>query len=184
MEAFSKLVNLLETLRGEKGCPWDRKQTVKEFKTYLLEEVYELIEAIDKDDAAALQEELGDLLFHIVFISQICRERGLFDIESVISATYEKMYRRHPHVFGGTGSGTPIEKKWEELKREETRITRPSPMCEADACAPSGVRHIETGVEDGIDWEKLDHIHEKLAEEIGEMKAAQESGQIDACGRR
>ena len=83
MEEFSKLVQLMETLRGEHGCPWDQKQTEKAFRTFLLEEVYELIEAIDEEDYKALKEELGDLLFHIVFISQICKEKGQFDIRDV-----------------------------------------------------------------------------------------------------
>ena len=114
-EGFSKLVNLVETLRGDKGCPWDKKQTVKAFKTYLLEEVYELIDSIEKDNDSALKEELGDLLFHILFISQICKENRLFDIDDVIHFTYEKMYNRHPHVFMSESSDKPIEKKWEEM---------------------------------------------------------------------
>ena len=181
MEAFSKLVNLLATLRGEKGCPWDRKQTVKEFKTYLLEEVYELIEAIDRDDAGALKEELGDLLFHIVFIAQICRERGMFDIEGVISATYEKMYRRHPHVFGNAGSDTPIEKKWEELKREEK--ANYEPLSDVPRLTPALLRAYvisRRASKAGFDWERLGQVHEKLAEEIEELKKAEESGSIDA----
>jgi len=121
MEAFNKLISLMEALRGEKGCPWDKKQTVRSFKTFLLEEVYELIKAIDDDDIKGLKEELGDLLFHIVFISQICKESGAFDIEDVINFTYEKMKKRHPHVFYDTDIDKPIEMKWEEIKKEEKK---------------------------------------------------------------
>ena len=85
MEEFTQLVELMATLRGEKGCSWDKKQTTKAFKTFLLEEVYELIDAIEKDDYKALKEELGDLLFHIVFISQICKDEKRFDIKEVVS---------------------------------------------------------------------------------------------------
>ena len=181
MEAFSKLVNLMEVLRGEKGCPWDRKQTVKEFKTYLLEEVYELIDAIDRDDSEAIEEELGDVLFHIVFIAQICRERGMFDIGNVISATYEKMYHRHPHVFKGAGSDTPIEKRWEELKKEEN--ANYEPLSDVPRQMPALLRAYvisKRASKAGFDWEQLGHIHEKLAEEIEELKRAEESGSIDS----
>ena len=99
MEEFARLVALMASLRGDQGCPWDKKQTEKAFRTFLLEEVYEVIDAIEQEDHAALKEELGDLLFHIVFISQICKEKGLFEIGDVITSAYTKMYNRHPHVF-------------------------------------------------------------------------------------
>ncbi len=111
MEEFDKLVGLMETLRGEQGCPWDKKQTVQAFKTFLLEEAYELIEAIQHEDYKAIKEELGDLLFHIVFMSQICKEKQQFDIGDVASGAFEKMYRRHPHVFSSQNDETPVEKK-------------------------------------------------------------------------
>src|SRR5208283_4136072 len=86
---------------------------------FLLEEVYEVIEAIEREDHQALKEELGDLLFHIVFIAQICREKGQFDIKDVINGAYDKMYRRHPHVFAPAGDDKPVEKRWEEIKKAE-----------------------------------------------------------------
>lgn len=85
MKEFDQLVELMATLRGDKGCAWDKRQTTKNFKTFLLEEVYELIDAIEKDDFNALKEELGDVLFHIVFISQICKDEKRFDIKEVVS---------------------------------------------------------------------------------------------------
>ncbi|HOC47032.1 MAG TPA: MazG nucleotide pyrophosphohydrolase domain-containing protein, partial [Syntrophorhabdaceae bacterium] len=90
MEAFDKLVGLMATLRSDEGCPWDRKQKISAFKTFMLEEVYEIIEAIEKEDLPDLREELGDLLFHIVFIAQICKERNAFDIQDVIEDVYRK----------------------------------------------------------------------------------------------
>jgi len=119
VEAFDKLVRLMETLRSDEGCPWDRKQKVSAFKTFMLEEVYEIIEAIEKEDMKDLREELGDLLFHIVFIAQICKEHNAFDITDVIENVYQKMYNRHPHVFQRQVLDAPIEVKWEELKRAE-----------------------------------------------------------------
>jgi len=181
MEEFSKLVGLMETLRSDKGCPWDRKQTVKEFKTYLLEEVYELIDAIDRDDGQALMEELGDLLFHIVFIAQICRERGLFDVRDVIANTYEKMYHRHPHVFKGASDGIPIEKKWEELKKEEkadyTPLGNIPPMMPALLRAYVITRRASKV---GFDWAELADIYEKMSEEMGELRKAETSGSVAA----
>jgi tetrapyrrole methylase family protein/MazG family protein len=177
MEEFSKLINLMETLRGDKGCPWDKKQTVKEFKTYLLEEVYELIDAIEKDDGRALKEELGDLLFHIIFIAQICRERGLFDIRDVISNTYEKMYHRHPHVFKEAADGVPIEKRWEELKKVEKPDY--SPLGDVPRMMPALLRAYvisKRASKTGFDWAELADIHEKMSEEIDELKEAESSG--------
>ncbi len=103
--SFEDLVRLMETLRGEKGCPWDKEQTLSSLRPFLIEEAYEVIEAIEHDDPEKLKEELGDLLFHIVFISKVCSDMGKFGIEDVIEYGHRKMTRRHPHVFGpGAGS--------------------------------------------------------------------------------
>jgi tetrapyrrole methylase family protein/MazG family protein len=180
-EGFSKLVNLVETLRGNKGCPWDKKQTVKAFKTYLLEEVYELIDSIEKDNDSALKEELGDLLFHILFISQICKENRLFDIDDVIHFTYEKMYNRHPHVFMSESSDKPIEKKWEEIKKSEKEDY--SPLTHIPLIIPALLRAYiisKRVARVGFDWLKLEDIYEKMSEEIGELKKAESSGETEA----
>ncbi|MBA4416965.1 MAG: nucleoside triphosphate pyrophosphohydrolase [Syntrophus sp. (in: bacteria)] len=177
MEEFSKLVGLLESLRGDKGCPWDKRQTVKEFKTYLLEEVYEIIDAIEKDDYKALQEELGDLLFHIVFIAQICMETGRFTIRDVISATHEKMYNRHPHVFKDGLSDSLIEKRWEEIKREEKADY--SPLDDIPKGMPALSRAYlisKRASKTGFDWARIEDVYEKMYEEIEEMKNAGDSG--------
>ena len=177
MEEFSQLVELMATLRGEKGCSWDKKQTTKAFKTFLLEEVYELIDAIEKDDYKALKEELGDLLFHIVFISQICKDEKQFDIKEVVSSVYKKMYNRHPHVFMDAPSDKPIEKKWEEIKKNEKEDY--SLLSNVPSAMPALLRaniisrrtaHV------GFDWESVDGIYEKMSEEIEELKRAGQSG--------
>jgi MazG family protein len=164
-----------------------------------LEETYEVIDAIEKEDHAALKEELGDLLFHIVFIAQICKEKGLFNIEDVITSAYTKMYNRHPHVFrrdqaqgpqeGATGypgvpaqrvvGGPSIEVTWEELKRAE----------KADYTGVSSVPKIlpallrsyvvsRRAARIGFDWGTAEGIYEKIAEEIGELKEAEKAGDI------
>jgi MazG family protein len=180
MEAFDKLVNLMETLRGEEGCPWDRKQTETAFKTFLLEEAYELIEAIEQGDYPALKEELGDLLFHIVFISQICKEKEQFDINDVVTGAYEKMYGRHPHVFLKDGDERPIDARWEEIKKAEKDDY--SPVSHVPKILPALLRAYlisRRAAKVGFDWEKLDDIHEKMREEIAELREAENSGVAD-----
>ncbi len=98
--SFEKLMKLMDALRGEKGCPWDKEQTLDSLKPFLIEETYEVIEAIEHDDPEKLKEELGDLLFHIVFMSKVSSDVGRFGIDDVIDFAHEKMTRRHPHVFG------------------------------------------------------------------------------------
>ncbi len=114
--SFQDLVNLMDALRGEKGCPWDKKQTLDSLKPFLIEEAYEVIEAIEQGDPAKLKEELGDLLFHILFLSKVSADTGTFDIEDVIQFEHEKMTRRHPHVFGPQ-EGQPLS--------EAPHLTRP-----------------------------------------------------------
>jgi tetrapyrrole methylase family protein / MazG family protein len=181
MEEFDRLVQLLETLRGEKGCPWDKRQTVQSFKTFLLEEVYELIHAIETGDNDMLREEMGDLLFHILFISQICREHGLFDIRDVLNRVYDKMYHRHPHVFAPDSSDLPIEQRWEELKKSEKEGY--SPLENIPRIIPALLRAYivsKRASRAGFDWEKLDDVYEKMSEEIGELKAAEKAGNREA----
>ena len=170
----------MESLRGERGCPWDKKQTVSAFKTFLLEEVYEIIETIESSDYPALREELGDLLFHIVFIAQICKEAGFFDIADVINGVYDKMYHRHPHVFKHYTMEKPIEQKWEELKKEEKEDY--SPLANISHIIPALLRAYiisRRAAKVGFDWPTLTDIHQKVLEEIGELKNAEESGDAD-----
>ncbi len=176
MEEFTSLVAMMETLRGEHGCPWDKKQTEQAFKTLLLEEVYELIEAIQHEDYDAMKEELGDLLFHIVFICQICKEKQQFDIREVLRATFDKMHGRHPHVFSPGGDETPVEKRWEEIKKTEKAGY--SPVSHVPKILPALLRAYvisKRAAKVGFDWEKLEDIHDKLREEIGELKEAEAS---------
>lgn len=181
MEEFSELVKLMETLRSDQGCAWDKKQTVSAFKTFLLEEVYELIDAIEKLDMQALKEELGDLLFHIVFIAQICKEDGLFDIADVIKGVYKKMYNRHPHVFGTSPKDIPIEKRWEEIKREEKENY--SPVSGIPQIIPALLRAYIISrrvARVGFDWPKLEDVYDKMTEETAELREAEQSGDTES----
>lgn len=180
MEEFSRLVGLMEILRSDRGCKWDKKQTVQSFKTYILEEVYELIDAIEKEDYEAIKEELGDILFHIIFISQICREKSLFDIKDVIGLTYKKMFNRHPHVFIKQDPDTPIEKRWEEIKKTEKEDY--SPLGDVPKMLPALLRaYIITkrAAKVGFDWNNVEDIHAKLTEEIKELHDAEESKNME-----
>jgi tetrapyrrole methylase family protein / MazG family protein len=174
VEEFTRLVKLMETLRSDEGCSWDKKQTTASFKTFLLEEVYEVVDAIEKQDDQMLQEELGDLLFHIIFIAQICKEQQLFEIKDVINGVYKKMYNRHSHVFRKEPSHTPIEKRWEEIKKEEKKDY--SPLSSIPINMPALLRAYAVtkraaGV--GFDWKQIEDVYDKMFEEIEELKKAQ-----------
>jgi tetrapyrrole methylase family protein/MazG family protein len=122
-EALRKLRALIATLRGEGGCPWDRKQTPKSVTIYLLEEVYEFISAVETGDVGAISEELGDVLFQVLFISHLYEERGEIDLAGVAEENRTKMIRRHPHVFGGetlTSAGD-VKQRWAEIKAAERK---------------------------------------------------------------
>ncbi len=125
-ERFDRVVEIMARLRGVGGCPWDRKQTRETLKPYLVEEAYEVLDTIEKQDEAKLKEELGDVLLQVLFHAQIGRERKTFTIEDVLETLAEKLVRRHPHVFGGTTKDPPVVKtaedvvhRWEEIKRQE-----------------------------------------------------------------
>src|SRR4030043_2170017 len=116
-------MDLIETLRGDKGCPWDREQSPKSLGIYLMEELYELVEAIEKDEHDSVCEELGDVLFHILFIIVYYQDKGEFRIEDVIRRVLEKMIRRHPHVFGDKPleNADAVRIQWQEIKAMEKR---------------------------------------------------------------
>ena len=119
-----KLVDLVALLRGDQGCPWDREQTRETLKPMLIEEAYEVLDALDAADPQELREELGDLLFQVVFHAQIAHERGEFDLGDVIDRLHEKMIRRHPHVFGSADLRTAgdVLKNWEDIKANEKGV--------------------------------------------------------------
>ncbi|HAR96608.1 MAG TPA: nucleoside triphosphate pyrophosphohydrolase [Deltaproteobacteria bacterium] len=175
---LTELVGLVSTLRGEHGCPWDKKQTMEGFRTFLVEEVYELIDAIDKKEYESIRGELGDLLFHIVFIARICEERNLFCMAEVLSEIIAKMRKRHPHVFGPNEdrSGS-VEQRWEQIKKEEDKDY--SPLSGVPSILPALSRAYlisRRAAKLGFDWDSIEAVYGKLEEELAELKEAQTSG--------
>jgi len=120
-EQFARLVDIIAKLRAEDGCPWDREQTLQSLKPYLLEETYEVIEAIDKEDFEGLKEELGDLLIQVLMQAQLAKEKGVFEIQDVLTYVSEKLTRRHPHVFGDLKLNNSQEAiaQWQAIKKKE-----------------------------------------------------------------
>ncbi len=176
-EAFDELVRIMERLRAPNGCPWDRKQDLDTLRPYLLEESYELLEAMERKDWQAIKEELGDLLLQIVFISQIAKEKGKFTVDDVAKTISKKLIHRHPHVFGNEKRETPeqVEKSWDELKVAEGK----SPLPKKERGIPSllyGYRASKRASKLGFDWEKPEGVFEKVVEELEELKKAVESG--------
>jgi tetrapyrrole methylase family protein/MazG family protein len=175
---FQLLVELMNTLRGEKGCPWDKRQTLGSLRPFLIEEAYEVIEAMEQDDTDKLKEELGDLLFHILFISKVCADRGTFDIQDVIQFEYDKMRRRHPHVFGPDPGDNPDEvlKHWYELKREERAAAGKKSLMDGIPRVLPALQKAQKvqrrAAEVGFDWEKIEDVLEKISEEVQELKQA------------
>jgi tetrapyrrole methylase family protein/MazG family protein len=172
---FQALAQVMDRLRGEDGCPWDKKQTFESLKTFLVEEVYEVLEAIDEGSPAGLKEELGDLLMHIFFIAQIAKERSEFDISDVARSAVTKMINRHPHVFGGTRASTPeeVEVNWSELKRREKGKSKDTSLLDnIPLHLPAllrAYRLTQRASSVGFDWKHVADLCEKIEEELREL---------------
>jgi tetrapyrrole methylase family protein/MazG family protein len=183
---FSDLVALMARLRSPDGCPWDRKQTPESLKPFLIEECYEVIDALDEGSPDKVKEELGDLLFQIIFHARIAEERGQFTIFDVISANIKKMTRRHPHVFGDARLSTDREvlANWEEIKKSEKGYEERKSVLEGvPRHLPSLLRaHSlqERAARVGFDWSRIDEALPKLDEEIAEFKESLDNK--DAAG--
>jgi len=173
---LKELLKIMEALRSEKGCPWDKEQTRESLKPYIIEEAYELIEAIEENDPEKIKEELGDLLFQIVFQSRVAEENGEFSMQEVIEKIAKKMIARHPHVFGDTECKTPDEviRQWEILKKQEGKL-RDSILEGVPKTLPSLLRAHrlqKRAAQVGFDWERVGDVLKKLDEEIKELKEA------------
>ncbi len=185
-EAFAELVRIMERLRGPDGCPWDREQTHESIKPYLIEEAYEVAEAIEENNPDELCAELGDLLLQIVFHAEMARAAGLFTIEDVVRGINAKMIRRHPHVFGDAQV-----RDSEEVLRNWTRIKAEERQSRQDRSTVSGVpralpallrshRLSEKASGVGFDWERASEVLEKAREEFAELEAAMQAGEPSA----
>ncbi len=190
---FAKLVALQARLRSPDGCPWDREQTHQSIRKYLIEETYEVLDAMDSGDPHKFSSELGDLLLQVVFHANLAEASGRFTISDVIESVHEKMIRRHPHVFGNVKASTPaaVLKNWEQIKASERAsersakgqaIASSTTKSPADESILSGVPHSLPGALEayqltrrasrvGFDWENLAGIFEKLDEERREIES-------------
>jgi ATP diphosphatase len=191
---FERLVNIMRTLRGPHGCPWDREQTLRSLRPFVLEETYELLDALDREDLDGLREELGDFLFEAVFLAQIADEGGHFSIGDAIQAIADKLVRRHPHVF--TPDGRPLAaagdgltsqaviEKWEALKAQERATAGAAEktiLSGVPRTLPALLRAYELSARAaavGFDWARAGDVLDKIDEEVAELRAvvATESG--------
>jgi len=189
---FEKLVEIMATLRGPQGCPWDKEQDFNTLKPMMIEEIYEVIEAIDNQDFENLSEELGDVLLHIVFHAQMARELSKFDMDTVLDGICNKLIRRHPHVFGGEEGGTAedVLRNWQAIKAAEAvEAAQKSPQ-KSGANAGLESASVLDGIPGklpalheahqissraarvGFDWPTIDGIFAKLQEELTELREA------------
>lgn len=196
---FTRLVEIMATLRGPDGCPWDREQTIDTLKPFVLEETYEVLEAIDRHDHAALCEELGDFVFEAVFLAQLESEAGHFTIADSLTSIADKLVRRHPHVFARGAGEPPLESagqvrvRWEEIKaREKTANPLQASTASHDSNAkpkmllsgiapalPALLRAYHVGVRAasvGFDWAGTGEVVDKIQEEVDELREVVKAG--------
>ena len=173
--ATERLLNIIRKLRGERGCPWDRRQTHHSIRTNLVEETYEVLDAINNDDPESMKEELGDLLMQVVFHSIIEEQKGRFGYNDVVKTVCEKLISRHPHVFGERKTMAPesVIRQWERRKR----IEKPGRggLAGVPRAMPSILRAVRIQGKAsrlGFEWKKRDQALEKLEEEIREFRQA------------
>lgn len=180
-EAFGQLVAIMARLRGPDGCPWDREQTLESLRGFVLEETYEVLDAIDRGDHEALRGEIGDLLFEGVFLAQIATDAGRFTVEDCLRAISAKLIRRHPHIFGdGTSTAsTPGEvlEQWEQIKAREQKDAgeRGSLLRGVPKAMPSLLRAHEIGsrvAAVGFEWHRTEDVVAKIEEEVAEVRRA------------
>src|SRR5277367_4458840 len=183
-ERFERLVGIMARLRAPGGCPWDREQNFDTIKPYLLEEAYEVFDAIDQRDWPNLAEELGDLMLQAVFFAQMASEEGKFRIDDSLDAISEKLIRRHPHIFGDGSAQTSddVKRRWDEIKAEEKKDQGKTQLGLLDSVPRKLPALVEAqqisskAASVGFDWENPGQVLEKLDEELRELAEARESG--------
>lgn len=181
-QKFERLVEIMATLRGPDGCPWDKQQDFDSLKPMLVEEVYEVLEAIENGDFDGLSEELGDMLLHVVFHAQLAKESGRFDIDTVVDKICDKLVRRHPHVFADQSASTPEEviRNWEAIKARE-KAEKLKDRMPAQRSLLEGIPSKLPAIHEahqissraarvGFDWPDVEGIFDKLQEEVRELK--------------
>ena len=172
------LTALVKRLRSSEGCPWDREQMPAGIAAYLAEEAYELIDAVASGNPAEICEELGDVLFHVAFLSVLYEEKEAFDLQDVIARNLEKMIRRHPHVFADSKvrSTDDVRRQWRRIKRQEKRDHPPESILDTVSTGTPPLtrayRVSQRAAAEGFDWDDLAGVMEKVEEEWAELKAA------------
>jgi len=174
-QSFNRLLKITKKLRSEEGCPWDRKQNFESLKLHIIEESYEVLEAIDSKDYQNLKEEIGDLLLQILFVSNIAEEKTLFTLEDAVNDLSEKLIRRHPHVFGDKVARDSEEAKyiWNQEKIKEGKIHKKEFL----KSSPSLIRAIDISkafAKSGLEWDSSEKVLQVLLDEIKEFKEAVE----------
>ena len=185
MGKIEDILEIIQTLRGENGCPWDRKQTPETMLRYLVEETYELRDSILEDDAGHICEELGDVLFQLLFISEIYAGQGRFTLSDCISKICAKMIRRHPHVYNGEKleNREQLMERWDAIKQDEKKEAGEEGEQSVLDRVPSGMPALQKCgkvskcvVKEGFDWDTLQDVLGKVREELGEFERAVETG--------
>ncbi len=183
-DRFEELVRLMARLRAPDGCPWDRKQTFDTIKTYLLEETYEVMDAIDRRDWSELTEELGDLMLQPVFFAQMAAEEGHFTIADSLEAINQKLIRRHPHIFGEVVAedAEAVKRNWDQIKAQEKAGKGQAPQGVLDGVSRSQPALAEAAqisskaAAKGFDWPDIGQVFDKLQEEVAELQEARRGG--------
>src|SRR6266853_713507 len=181
-EELTRLIDIMATLRGPDGCPWDREQTIDSLKPFVLEETYEVLAAIDRHDHGELCEELGDFVFEAVFLAQLESEAGHFGIADSLKLVADKLVRRHPHVFARDEGHAAIDTadkvvtRWEEIKAQERGgAKKPKTLLSGvPVTLPALLRAYEIGIRAkavGFEWEKVSDVMDKIQEEVDELRA-------------
>jgi MazG family protein len=188
---FDRLIAIVAKLRAPDGCPWDREQTIDSLKPFLLEETYEVLEAIDQHDHPAICEELGDFLFEAVFVAQLEDEAGHFSIADAVKGVADKLVRRHPHIFrrdqgeAALGSADEVRARWEQIKAEERRGQPDKPKSLLGG-VPEGLPALQRAFQIGsraasvgFDWSRTDDVLAKIQEEVDEVREVVAEGSVD-----
>jgi MazG family protein len=179
-DELEKLMALMGRLRGPEGCPWDREQTMRSLRPFILEEAYELVEAINGGETKSIREELGDLLLEVVFVNQIAAERKLFGMDEVIRGIHDKLVRRHPHVFETERVSTADKalERWEQIKeREKEKRSSVLDGVPRSLAALARAQKISSrAAKAGFDWKSAEEVKAKVAEEVEELNKAVASG--------
>jgi len=191
-DRFNRLVEIMRTLRSPTGCAWDREQSLASLRPFVLEEAYEVVDAMDRNDRSALCDEIGDLLLEAVFVAQICAEEGAFTIADAAEAVTAKLIRRHPHVFDASGTATTdrrdlspvqVKEQWERIKTRERAGTpqRATLLDGIPESLPSLLRSSRIGARTanvGFDWDEPGEVVDKVDEELNELRQAIATGDV------